>query len=285
MKALLRFLSAVLLLACLSGCAWSPPADDEDDWDPNVESRYQKKQCAATIDEDFSGRHVLLILYPRFNKTAYAPLDFSEVSCVQALDLSTDLSHNAPQRMLCLVLPENSKQGVLDAIAVLEQRDDVYRAEPNRYFDIDAMFAAHKGLLLGDAQALSSKLQAEMKDVYVQTACKPHNDYVLERHLYDEVITADQIRFVFIGQFHGACAVFSIGGPFGYTQALRTDTVDGVPFYYSSGHGMDVYCNGAFYTVSEAFEANILTHADLVKLLHNYTIKSRLIGSPASQGW
>ena len=249
-----------------------------------VERLYRKKKTAAKLDEDFADNQALVILYPRFNDATYTPQTFGQVGCVGVLDLSVDLIPNAPQRMLCLLLPEHSKEGVLSALRLLEERDDVYRAEPNRYLDIDAMLVSSIAPMLGDASALSPETEAEMKVAYVETVCKAYNDSVRDKYP-DDVVTPDRIRFVFYGAFHGVYAVCTSGTPFDYAQVLVTDTVDGLPFFYGSGHTMDIYCNGTFYKVKEAFEEGILTHEDLVMLLHNYTIKRRLIGPLSSQGW
>ncbi len=55
-----------------------------------------------------------------------------------------------------------------------------------------------------------------------------------------------------------------------YPEALSSETVDGVVFHHSQIKTFDVYLNGKFYSLQEAFNSGLLTHDDLLKLRDIY---------------
>ncbi|MCH5351475.1 MAG: hypothetical protein J1F39_05870 [Clostridiales bacterium] len=75
------------------------------------------------------------------------------------------------------------------------------------------------------------------------------------------------IDFTCYGEFNGAHVVMLNGV---YPDALSEETVDGVTFYHSQIKSFDVYKNGKFYTLREAFDNGLLTHDNLVTLSESY---------------
>lgn len=92
---------------------------------------FGKFHCTATITEDFTENEVIITVYPFANDIAYTAADFAEIGCTQVEELMNTHKPDQLSRILLLTLDCTEMQGVLDAIAMLEQRDDVYSAEPN----------------------------------------------------------------------------------------------------------------------------------------------------------
>ena len=96
-----------------------------------------KIYCNATLDDDFTDNDILVIMTPENNFREYTVEDFSDIGCIQIKDLTIGPTEGRLCRILHLKLEEHSKQNVLDAIKILEQRDDVYSAEPNYLIPIE----------------------------------------------------------------------------------------------------------------------------------------------------
>jgi hypothetical protein len=80
---------------------------------------------------------VMVSLKPEYNDKVYTPEDFSEVGCI---GFASYKQANPPIRYkqrITLTLGEHSKQGVLDAIEILEKREDVAWAEPVHLHELD----------------------------------------------------------------------------------------------------------------------------------------------------
>ena len=72
------------------------------------------------------------------------------------------------------------------------------------------------------------------------------------------------------GAYNGAYAVLVEGTGMDYTANIVYRTVGDCLFIYSSSHEMDLYFQGSFYTLTEAYERGILSDADLQALCRTY---------------
>lgn len=88
--------------------------------------------------------------------------------------------------------------------------------------------------------------------------------YMTENYRYDPEYGPLYVQ-CYYGRFNNAAAVL-MGGPFDYTQAEVTKEIAGSVFYYSCGHYIEIWKNGEFFSVEEAYEKGILTKED-VKVL------------------
>ena len=68
---------------------------------------------------------------------------------------------------------------------------------------------------------------------------------------------------------YGGTYVFYVDG-LAAGAAITVDVVDNVYFAYPSTRQLEVYNGGKFYTLSAAFEAGLLSHADLLDIQKNY---------------
>ena len=73
---------------------------------------------------------VKVYLKPEYNDKVYTAEDYSEVGCTGIMYYRAPSPPRLPGQRMVLVLEKHSKQGVLDAIEILEKREDVDKAEP-----------------------------------------------------------------------------------------------------------------------------------------------------------
>lgn len=128
-----RLLCVLLSLAMavslwLPYCAVSVSANTGED----VESTQPEKvYCTATLEDEFTEDEVLIIVYPQWKNKQYTPEDFADVGCIAVKKIFSGDRTDVPSDIWTLTLDKKSKQNVLDAIAILITRDDIYCAEPN----------------------------------------------------------------------------------------------------------------------------------------------------------
>ena len=82
--------------------------------------------------------------------------------------------------------------------------------------------------------------------------------------------TPDQIDLRVLGLFDDTCALFLDVRGMMYAQAITSETVAGYTFWYSCLHTMEVYHDGGFYSLQEAYDAELLSAEDLKVIFENY---------------
>ena len=87
---------------------------------------------------------------------------------------------------------------------------------------------------------------------------------------YRCLIPPDFYTLCSYGAYNGAYAVLVGGTDIDYTANIVYRTVGDCLFIYSSSHEMDLYFQGSFYTLTEAYERGILSDADLQALCRTY---------------
>lgn len=99
--------------------------------------KYGKKYCEATTEMEYALDGVIIIVYPFANHVTYTPDDFAEIGCtgVQVLTEGNP-ERDEHNKIIFLKIPNSTKQGILDAIKLLEQRPDIYVAQPNYIYHI-----------------------------------------------------------------------------------------------------------------------------------------------------
>ena len=84
-------------------------------------------------------------------------------------------------------------------------------------------------------------------------------------------IDESEISFNCFAEFNGAHILILNAL---YPQALSTEIVDGVVFNHSEIKTFDVYSNGEFYSLQEAFDSGLVTHNNLLNLRKIYNPQS-----------
>ena len=108
-----------------------------------------------------------------------------------------------------------------------------------------------------------------MKDpnnLYPATALKLREDYLRflkEKHGLSEEYELDSISVQkFFGNYSG-CEVVYMGSPLTYTDAERPVEIAGYTIVFPNGQEVYAYKDSNFYTIKEAFDAGLITTADI----------------------
>lgn len=83
-------------------------------------------------------------------------------------------------------------------------------------------------------------------------------------------VTEDEVSLRCYGAFDGVYVLFVDVSGWAYTMAIKNEVIAGVKFVYSCGQTLTVYADGAFYSLSEAYENKILSRQDLKAVQRNY---------------
>lgn len=165
------FIVIVLLL-----CAVSPVFAINTNMENEYTSSEEKIYCKATIDDDFAGNRILVVLKNNesLKLKSYSSDNFFNINCksVESLTTATDkkaksqiddflknsldikeantsfIKHetddfksvdlNTYRRVICIELEENNKENVLEVIKTLEKRDDVLYAGPDYFIYLNS---------------------------------------------------------------------------------------------------------------------------------------------------
>ena len=109
-----------------------------------------------------------------------------------------------------------------------------------------------------DRDVLNKKTQREIITAFVKLHS---NDYY--------TVTEDEVSLRCYGAFDGVYVIFE-DGIWCRTEAVKSEVIAGVRFVYPNGLKMTVYCDGAFYTLSEAYENGILSYDNLLTTQQTY---------------
>jgi hypothetical protein len=83
-------------------------------------------------------------------------------------------------------------------------------------------------------------------------------------------ITADEVSLRVFGVFEDVYVIFVDVSSYGYPTVIVSEMVGEYAFWYSSGHTMEVFHDGSFYSLQEAFDTDLLTTDDLQTVFDNY---------------
>lgn len=112
---------------------------------------------------------------------------------------------------------------------------------------------------------------------FLFTACTEttpctENEHKAITTAYAKLYNADEseISFTCYAQFNGTHILMFNGM---HMQVISIETVDGVVFHHSDSKTFDVYNNGEFYSLQEAFDRGLITHKNLPQLRDIYNSK------------
>ena len=94
----------------------------------------EKKYVKATLDDRFYAQKLFVTLQPAYSVTPQSAEYFSDVGCAEVLESVLQADNT---RRYHLRLARANKQNILDMIALLMERDDVYSAEPDWVYVIE----------------------------------------------------------------------------------------------------------------------------------------------------
>ncbi len=112
-----------------------------------------KIYCNATINDDFDSSTIQIVLndVASASDKEYTINDFTEIDCSSVVDITKTITDNIKngntnlidssnfKRVLNITITNPSKTNVLNAISILEQRNDVYSVSPNYYVEYSSI--------------------------------------------------------------------------------------------------------------------------------------------------
>ena len=87
----------------------------------------------------------------------------------------------------------------------------------------------------------------------------------LRQFVHEDGWSGNDLKIVYYGDFEGAHVAF-INGILAYTQALTSETIDGLTFHYNTGQKLLVFYDGELMGLQAAFDRGYLTHESLVQI-------------------
>lgn len=101
---------------------------------------------------------------------------------------------------------------------------------------------------------LEKAVKQEIKDAFVEAN---KNEYSL---------CVEEITLRCYGAFNGVYVLFVDVASWGYWGVIGKEVIADVEFYYANSQRMKVYSNGAFYSLTSAYENGILSRENLLEV-------------------
>lgn len=83
-------------------------------------------------------------------------------------------------------------------------------------------------------------------------------------------VSMDDVRLRIMGVFEETYVLFVDVKGMMYAEVITEENVGGIRFFYSNSHKMQVWHDGRFYSLMEAYDAGLLTKQDLQRLSQDY---------------
>ncbi|MBE6976053.1 MAG: peptidase [Ruminococcaceae bacterium] len=130
-KKIIVALLVISLMVVFMGTSVSNAAEVESAYLENHSTIREKVLCTATINDNFTENEIIVVIQPNWNEKVYNADDFSDIGCLAVRELAGATDTHTLSRILLLTISDGTKTKVLEAIQNLEQRNDIYSAEPN----------------------------------------------------------------------------------------------------------------------------------------------------------
>ena len=111
--------------------------------------------------------------------------------------------------------------------------------------------------------ACVDKFDSSLKNMNETVESKIITDFVAAHSEDAYPVSEDEVSLRVYGAFDGVYVLFVDVAGWAYTEAIQTEVVAGVKFVYSCGQTLEVYCDGAFYSLTTAYEKGIISRAHL----------------------
>ena len=103
------------------------------------------------------------------------------------------------------------------------------------------------------------------------TGCNNEHDKIIAEYAKLHGVDKSHVDFICVAEFDGTHVFLDYYGV--HNQAISPESVDDVTFYHPIQIRFNVYNNGSFYGLNEAYANGLLTHDDLIKLRDVYNPK------------
>lgn len=158
---------------------------------------------------------------------------------------------------------------------------DVYREGEFKTLQeaFDSGWLTHENLL-----TLQSNHRAKNEEWYKYYEEENESPIAIDKEISKEIVTAfiaahindkhpvteDEISLRCYGVFDNVYVLFVDVVSWGYGAAILTEIIADLQFIYSCGQKMTVYSDGAFYSLTDAYENGILSRDNLLTVQENY---------------
>ncbi len=142
MKNVMKNISWIVIIAMIVGlCIAFIPTNTIANATTIVE---EKTYCSATLEDDFADGTLLMVINNQasISRGAYTIADFPEIDCAEVDDMFLEceaqesFDESTYHKIVKITLANSGKQNVLDAIHILEKRQDVLYASPDYYTEL-----------------------------------------------------------------------------------------------------------------------------------------------------
>ena len=107
---------------------------------------------------------------------------------------------------------------------------------------------------------LDKEIEAEIRTAY----------YNLYKDAFDEyALSEDDMSLRYYGKFSNSYVMFIDSILSIFPSVVSPEVIEGVTFEYGDPQRFEVYCNGKFYAVQQAYDNGLLTHDNLVDIAYN----------------
>ncbi len=121
--------------------------------------------------------------------------------------------------------------------------------------ETETTLASMDGTVSDAPEVESSDLDAQIKAAFQE-----------KYDITDRGVSTDDLTVLYVAEYDGAYAVY-VNGWFEYNQAICSDTINGLEFWYATSQKMLIYQDGTLYSLTAAFDQGVLD-ADAVASLY-----------------
>jgi len=167
------------------------------------------------------------------------------------------------RRIIFILLQDNSPQGIFDAIKLLENRKDIIWVGPN--LPSKRIIGATSGLITvsGSFECLSIETEKQIRQTYL--------DMLNKNNPNGPLFTIENYEFDLIPDYYGTYKGAVVMGKHGDLDANFYSKVADTLFAGFGGGLIDVWKDGKFYALHEAYEQKLLIQEDIrnIAYFHN----------------
>ena len=202
------------------------------------------------------------------NNSTYYKLTVEDPNGYIVVDLQEQYKAGEGVRVITELIPDTSIGAYLDGVffglgvKTWDESGSIYNPNLRRYYFImpehDTVLSFSETDLTENGIPLSEGEQAEIKDAF-------YNKY---KNKYPD-LPFEQLSLRCYGAFDGVYVIFE-DGVWSAFCVVTSEVIADVIFTYPDSIHMRVYCDGEFYTMTEAYEKGILSYDNLLATHKTY---------------
>ena len=228
----------------------------------------EKEYWTGTIDEDFDGSSVFLIMdkntggvNKRHDKSFFGGIEIESIEDLTYFTIDADkintlgINWEKWRQILKINLPGDNKENVVRAIRHLKKIDGIKAAIPNhsREFYVELFDRDFRGF---DIFPPPPRELGKFSGLDAETELRIMYSRFNKNRSYSPILR-------YLGTYNG-CVVIQF--PYSHAQMGWDEKIDGIWFWDSTGPGIEVWKDGVFYRMTALYEQGLLTREDLLTI-------------------